>query len=403
MQRLGLFVDLDNFKVVNDSLGHEVGDLLLVGVGERLRKCLRPEDTLARFGGDEFAMLLENLQSPEGAVRVAERIIEELRNPFMLEGRELVLRASVGIAMGHDRSKTPGELFKDADTAMYRAKEDGVGYRVFEPKMYEQALKRLKVENDMRRAIEAEEFVVHYQPIVDLKTGEAWGSEALVRWEHPERGLLDPSQFVPVAEETGLIVPIGERVLEEACRQGVRWQREHPEASPLVVCVNLSARQLRRQDLAETVRGVLKSIGLEGACLCLDITESLYITILEGNTKALDDLRRMGVRISIDDFGMGYSSLSYLKRLPADTLKIDRSFVAGLGEDGEDTTIGEMTVDLAHTLGMKIIAEGVESEDQAELLREMGCDLGQGFYFAEPRSGEALPQFLREEQGTLDL
>jgi diguanylate cyclase (GGDEF)-like protein len=403
MQRLGLFVDLDNFKVVNDSLGHEVGDLLLVRVGERLRKCLRPEDTLARFGGDEFAMLLENLQSPEGAVRVAERIIEELRNPFMLEGRELVLRASVGIAMGHDRSKTPGELFKDADTAMYRAKEDGVGYRVFEPKMYEQALKRLKVENDMRRAIEAEEFVVHYQPIVDLKTGEAWGSEALVRWEHPERGLLDPSQFVPVAEETGLIVPIGERVLEEACRQGVRWQREHPEASPLVVCVNLSARQLRRQDLAETVRGVLKSIGLEGACLCLDITESLYITILEGNTKALDDLRRMGVRISIDDFGMGYSSLSYLKRLPADTLKIDRSFVAGLGEDGEDTTIGEMTVDLAHTLGMKIIAEGVESEDQAELLREMGCDLGQGFYFAEPRSGEALPQFLREEQGTLDL
>ncbi len=403
MQRLGLFVDLDNFKVVNDSLGHEVGDLLLVRVGERLRKCLRPEDTLACFGGDEFAMLLENLQSPEGAVRVAERIIEELRNPFMLEGRELVLRASVGIAMGHDRSKTPGELLIDADTAMYRAKEDGVGYRVFEPKMYEQALKRLKVENDMRRAIEAEEFVVHYQPIVDLKTGEAWGSEALVRWEHPERGLLDPSQFVPVAEETGLIVPIGERVLEEACRQGVRWQREHPEASPLVVCVNLSARQLRRQDLAETVRGVLKSIGLEGACLCMDITESLYITILEGNTKALDDLRRMGVRISIDDFGMGYSSLSYLKRLPADTLKIDRSFVAGLGEDGEDTAIGEMTVDLAHTLGMKIIAEGVESEDQAELLREMGCDLGQGFYFAEPRSGEALPQFLREEQGTLDL
>ncbi len=398
-----VFVDLDNFKVVNDSLGHEVGDLLLVRVGERLRRCLRPEDTLSRFGGDEFAMLLENLQSPEGAVRVAERIIEELRNPFMLEGRELVLRASVGIAMGHDRSKTPGELLKDADTAMYRAKEDGVGYRVFEPKMYEQALKRLKVENDMRRAIEAEEFVVHYQPIVDLKTGEAWGSEALVRWEHPERGLLDPSQFVPVAEETGLIVPIGERVLEEACRQGVRWQREHPEASPLVVCVNLSARQLRRQDLAETVRGVLKSIGVEGACLCLDITESLYITILEGNTKALDDLRRMGVRISIDDFGMGYSSLSYLKRLPADTLKIDRSFVAGLGEDGEDTTIGEMTVDLAHTLGMKIIAEGVESEDQAELLREMGCDLGQGFYFAEPRSGEALPQFLREEQGTLDL
>jgi diguanylate cyclase (GGDEF)-like protein len=379
-----VFVDLDNFKVVNDSLGHEVGDMLLVKVGERLRRCLRPEDTLSRFGGDEFAMLLEDLRSLSDAVRVAERIIKELRNPFVLEGRELVLRASVGIAMGHDRSKTPGELLKDADTAMYRAKEDGVGYRVFEPKMYEQALKRLKVENEMRRAIEAEEFVVHYQPIVDLKTGEVWGSEALVRWEHPERGLLDPSQFVPVAEETGLIVPLGERVIEEACRRAVKWQREPPKVSPPVACVNISAKQLGRQDLAETVERVLRRTGLDGACLCLDITETLYITVLEGKTAALDDLKRMGVRISIDDFGMGYSSLSYLKRLPADTLKVDRSFVAGLGEDAEDTAIVRMVIDLAHTLGMKIIAEGVESEEQAEQLRQMGCDLGQGYHFAEP-------------------
>jgi diguanylate cyclase (GGDEF)-like protein/PAS domain S-box-containing protein len=389
-----VFVDLDNFKVVNDSLGHEVGDLLLVRVGERLRRCLRPEDTLARFGGDEFAMLLENVQSPKGAVRAAERIIEELRNPFMLEGRELILRASVGIAMGHDRSKTPGELLKDADTAMYRAKEDGVGYRVFELKMHEMALIRLKLENDMSRAIEVEEFVVNYQPIVHLRTGEAWGSEALVRWKHPERGLLDPSQFVPVAEETGLIVPLGERVLEEACRQAVEWQRGRPEAIPPVVCVNLSAKQLRRQDLVETVRGVLQSTGLTGRCLCLDITETLYITVLEGSTTVLDDLKRMGVRISVDDFGTGYSSLSYLKRLPADSLKIDKSFVVGLGENVQDTAIVQMVINLAHSLGMGTVAEGVESEEQAEQLRQMGCDLGQGYHFARPLPPEEASEFL---------
>jgi diguanylate cyclase (GGDEF)-like protein/PAS domain S-box-containing protein len=389
-----LFMDLDNFKVVNDSLGHEVGDLLLVRVSERLRRCLRPQDTLARFGGDEFAMLLENVQSPKDAVRVAERIIEDLGNSFGLEGRELVLRASVGIAFGQDRTKGSEDLLKEADTAMYRAKADGAGYRVFEPKMYEQALSRLKLENEMRRAIVVEEFVVNYQPIVDIKTGEVWGSEALVRWKHPKRGLLNPSQFVPVAEETGLIVPLGESVLEEACRQAVQWKRERPEVNPLVVCVNLSARQLRHYNLAETVKEVLQRTGLDGDCLSLDITETLYITALEGNTSALDDLRRMGVRISIDDFGIGYSSLSYLKRLPADTLKIDKSFVAGLGEDVEDTAIVRMLVDLAHTLGMMIVAEGVESKEQAEQLKEMGCDLAQGYYFAKPLPPEAASEFL---------
>ena len=389
-----LFVDLDDFKVVNDSLGHEVGDSLLVKLGERLSRCLRPEDTLARFGGDEFAMVLENVGSTKDAVRVAERIIEELRTPFVFEGRELVLRASIGIVLGDDRTKGPGELLKDADTAMYRAKGEGLGYMVFEPKMYEQALRRLKLENDMRRAIEVEEFVVDYQPLVDLKTGEVWGSEALVRWVHPERGLLDPSQFVPVAEEIGLIVLLGERVLEEACRQAVKWQLGHPEANPLVVCVNLSARQLRRDDFAETVERVLRSTGLDGRCLCLDITETLYITVLEGNTAVLDDLKRMGVRISIDDFGMGYSSLSYLKRLPADVLKIDKSFVAGLGGDVRDTAIVQMVIDLAHNLGMGAVAEGVESQKQAEQLKQMGCDLGQGYHFARPLPPEEATRFL---------
>ena len=389
-----LFVDLDNFKVVNDSLGHEVGDLLLVRVGERLRRCLRSEDTLSRFGGDEFAILLENMQSPKDAVRAAERIIEELRKPLMFGGRELVLRASVGIALGQDRSKTPGELLKDADTAMYRAKEDGVGYRVFEPKMYEQALRRLKMENDLRRAIEAKEFVVHYQPIVNLRTGEAWGSEALVRWKHPERGLLAPSQFVPVAEETGLIVPLGEMVLEEACYQAAEWQRGRPEAIPPVVCVNLSARQLGHQGLADTVERVLRSTGLNGRCLCLDITETLYLTVLESDTAVLKDLKQMGIRMSVDDFGVGYSSLSYLKRLPTDTLKVDKSFVAGLGEDVQDTAIVQMVIGLAHSLGMGVVAEGVESQKQAKQLKEMGCDLGQGYYFAKPLPPEGVTEFL---------
>jgi EAL domain-containing protein (putative c-di-GMP-specific phosphodiesterase class I) len=348
-------------------------------------------------------MLLENLSGPRDTVRIAERIIEELRSPFVLEGRELVLRASIGIALDNGHTKGPGELLKDADTAMYRAKEEVSSYRIFESGMYEQALRRLKVENDMRRAVEAGEFIVHYQPIVDLRTGKVWGSEALVRWEHPERGLLEPSQFVPVAEETGLIVPLWERVLEKSCRRAAKWQRERPRAEPLIMCVNLSARQLRRQDLTETVKEVLRSTGLEGRRLCLDITETLYITVLEGNTAALDELRRMGVRISIDDFGMGYSSLSYLKRLPVDTLKVDRSFVSGLGEDAEDTAIVRMIIELAHTLGISIIAEGVESEEQAEQLKEMGCDLGQGFHFAEPLPPEALSEILRERPGTLDL
>jgi diguanylate cyclase (GGDEF)-like protein len=389
-----LFVDLDSFKVVNDSLGHEAGDRMLVTVAERLKRCLRPEDTLARFGGDEFAMLVKDVLGPEDAAKVAQRILEEIKIPLVLDGKELLMRGSIGIALSSAHTRDPGELLKDADIAMYRAKADGAGYRLFEPKMYEQALKRLNLENDMRRAIESEEFVVHCQPIIDLWSGEAWGIEALVKWEHPERGLLGLSQFVPVAEETGLIVPLGERVLEEACRQAVRWQREHPEANPFVVCVNLSARQLRRQDLAETVRRVLQGTGFDGCCLCLDVTETLYIRILENNTEALDDLKWMGVRISIDDFGMGFSSLSYLKRLPADILKVDRSFVAGMGEDARDTAIVHMVIELARSLGMEIIAEGVESEEQAEQLREMGCDLAQGYYFAEPLPPEEAYGFL---------
>ncbi|MCA1717110.1 MAG: EAL domain-containing protein [Actinobacteria bacterium] len=390
-----LYMDLDNFKVVNDSLGHDAGDLLLVAVGERVRWCLRPEDTLARFGGDEFAVLLEEAEAPSDAAKVAERIVERFKAPLVVEGREFVIRPSIGIALGEARQKTAEDLLRDADTAMYQAKGRDDDYRVFDPAMYEQALRRLKLENDLRRAIEDEEFVVCYQPIVNLQTGEASGVEALVRWEHPDQqGLLAPSQFISVAEESGLVVPMGRWVLEEACRQGAKWQQEHPHIPPLVMAGNLSAKQLQHPDVAETVEEILEKTGFDARCLSLDITETVYIEALEGNTAALDKLKKMGVCISIDDFGTGYSSLASLKRLPAETLKIDKSFIKGIGEDVEDTAIVRMIIELAHTLGMEVIAEGVESKEQAEQLKEMGCDRGQGFYFAKPLAPEAVPVFL---------
>jgi diguanylate cyclase (GGDEF)-like protein/PAS domain S-box-containing protein len=395
-----LFMDLDGFKVVNDSLGHEVGDLLLTVVAQRLGRCLRPEDTLARFGGDEFVVLVEDVEDADEAVRVAERIIDALRERFVLDGRELYARASIGIAIGEDRTKDPDGFLRDADTAMYWAKDEGGAYAVFDPVMYEKAIDRLEVENDLGRAVEQEEFVVHYQPILSLQTGEVFALEALVRWEHPERGLLDPDEFVPMAEEGGLIIPMGEQVLREACLRAKEWQEAHPRTPPLVMSVNLSARQLARPDLADTVEGILKEAGLEGSCLTLDVTETVYVRALAGNTATLERLRGLEAKISIDDFGVGYSSLAYLKRLPADFLKIDRSFVKGLGEDVEETAIVRMIIELAHTLGMEAIAEGVETEEQAQRLKEMGCDLAQGFYFSKPLPPEEIPALLSPDTPT---
>ena len=389
-----MFMDLDEFKVVNDSLGHEAGDLLLTVVAQRLRRCLRPEDTLARFGGDEFVVLIEAVDDSAVAVQVAERMMEELRRPFVLEGRELYVGASIGISLGNNRTHDPDRLLREADTAMYRAKDEGSGYRLFDPTMYEGALRRLEVENDLRRAIEGNEFVVHYQPIVNLQSGALWGLEALVRWDHPERGLLDPDEFVAVAEESGLVIPLGELVLEDACRRAVEWQREFPRTPPLAMSVNLSGRQLRRPDLPEVIEQALEESGLSASSLGLDITETVYISTLDANTAALDRLKALGVRVSLDDFGSGYSSLSYLKRLPADILKIDKSFTKGLGVEVEDTAIVQTVVDLAHILGMEVVAEGVEIAEQETLLKEMGCDFAQGFYVSRPLPPEEVLGFL---------
>jgi diguanylate cyclase (GGDEF)-like protein len=390
-------MDLDDFKIINDSVGHDVGDRLLTAVAERLKTSLRPEDTLARFGGDEFVVLLEDAEGPEDAVRVAERITDELREPLLIEGRELFVRASIGIALGDYNRKSPDDLLRDADTAMYRAKDEGLDYKVFDETMYERAIDRLELENDLRRATEREEFVVHYQPIVNLQTGGLWGLEALVRWDHPERGLLDPEEFVPIAEESGLVVPLGEQVLGEACRRAAEWQKERPHTPPLVVSVNLSGRQLRRTTLQEVIERALNDSRLSASSLSLDITETVYISALDANTAALDRLKALGIRISIDDFGAGYSSLSYLKRLPADILKIDKTFTRGLGVEVEDTAIMQSIVDLAHILGMEVVAEGVEVEEQETLLNEMGCDFAQGFFFSEPLPPEALQRFLAQE------
>jgi EAL domain-containing protein (putative c-di-GMP-specific phosphodiesterase class I) len=340
--------------------------------------------------------LLEDVDGPDEPVRIAQRITHKLRDPFVLDGRELYARTSIGIAMGEVRTKNPDDLLRDADTAMYRAKDEGSGYAVFDPAMYERALNNLQAANELRGAIEREEFVVHYQPIVSLQSGEVCAVEALVRWEHPERGLLEPSEFVPMAEESGLVIPMGEQVLREACFKAKEWQQKHPRTPHLMMAVNLSARQLSRPDLVETVERILGEVGMEGSHLTLDVTETIYVRALETNTEALERLRSMGVRISIDDFGTGYSSLSYLKRLAADLIKIDRSFVKGLREDVEDTAIVRMIIALAHTLRMKVIAEGVETEEQAELLREMGCDMAQGLYFAKPLPAEAAPEFLAD-------
>jgi len=415
-----LFMDLDNFKVVNDSLGHKAGDRLLVAASKRIRTLLRPEDTVARLGGDEFVFLLEDTGAQD-ALRVAERVLEQLREPFSLGRHRLVVTASIGIATGGANGKYAADLLRDADLAMYRAKRAGKArHVVFEETMNAEALERLEMEQDLRRAIERGELRIHYQPqmlldanlqrslramgsraIVSSRTPQeprVTGVEALVRWEHPERGLLLPGQFVPLAEETGLIVPMGERILEEACRQVKDWQERFATDPPLAVYVNLSARQFREPDLTKTVSRILRETDLAPACLHLEITETTAMSDAPATISTLEELKALGVRLVIDDFGTGYSSLSYLQRFPVDYIKIDRSFVGGLDTDPAATALVHGMIDLAHTLDIEVIAEGVERPDQLERLCAMRCDLAQGYYFSKPLPREAMDTLLSEVQ-----
>jgi diguanylate cyclase (GGDEF)-like protein len=389
-----LFLDLDRFKVVNDSLGHSVGDQLLIGVSQRLAACLRPEDTIARLGGDEFAILLEDVKDDKGPTSVADRLTGELQQPFVAEGREVVITVSIGIAMSTARLMTPEDILRDADLAMYHAKGKGKArYEVFDKSMSAPAQERMDLELDLRNAVARGEFVLHYQPVVELPTGRITEVEALVRWKHPQRGLLFPADFVGLSEETGLIVPLGRWVLHEACRQTRQWQLAAP-ASKLAISVNLSARQFQQPGLVEEIGAVLRETRLEPGSLRLEITETVVMHDAPTTLAKLEALKALGVQLAIDDFGTGYSSLGYLKRFPVDTLKIDRSFVKGIGRDVEDSAIVRAIITVAKSLGLSVTAEGIETADQLDQLRTLGCDHGQGYFFAKPMTSDRVPALL---------
>ena len=392
-----LFTDLDNFKVINDSLGHKAGDQLLVAVAQRLKACLRPVDTVARLGGDEFTLLLEGVTGVSDAARVAERIAQELRAPFALEAHEVFATTSTGIAVSSSAQGQPTDLLRHADLAMYRAKSKGKAcYEVFEPNMSTDALERLELETDLRRALGREEFRVYYQPEILLESGDIVGMEALVRWEHPEHGLLLPQEFLPIAEESNLIMPIGQWVLREACKQLRTWQEQYPNIAPLVMSVNLSTREFFQPSL---IAEILRETGVDPRTLQLEVTEgAVAYDNAQNANNTLWNLKTLGVQLAIDDFGMGYSSLSYLKRFPVDLLKIDRSFVRELGKDLKDTKIVAAIIHLARALDLKVIAEGVETAEQVEQLRKMECDMVQGSYFSKPLPSGAVSDLLQQQR-----
>ncbi len=385
-----LFLDLDRFKVVNDSLGHSAGDRLLVAVADRLTATMSQNDVVARFGGDEFTILCRNVSSEETAELVAERLADAVGRPVALMEGEVFVTASVGIALSGGAADSPETLLRNADAAMYRAKELGRDRaELFDAQTHHRAVDDLRTGNALHRAIERGEMRVHYQPMMNLADGSLLGFEALIRWEHPERGLVPPMEFVPLAEETGLIVPLGVWALEQACAQAVRWHRAAPDASPLSMSVNLSPRQLAEPALPNDVARVLHDTGIAPAALWLEITESTLMRDAESALSALGALRALGLHLAVDDFGSGYSSLAYLQRLPVEALKIDRSFTAGVGQQQDSTAIVDAVVSLARALRLSTVAEGIETPEQFQHLRAMGCAVGQGFLFGPARPAQA--------------
>jgi diguanylate cyclase (GGDEF)-like protein/PAS domain S-box-containing protein len=392
-----LFLDLDRFKNVNDSLGHAVGDQLLIGIARRIESHIRPVDRVARLGGDEFAILLDGIEDPSDATRVAERLQQELQVPFSIRGHDVYTSASVGIAMSSTGYDGPDDVVRDADTAMYRAKALGKArYEIFDLEMHSRAVALLKLETDLRLAVERQEFCIHYQPIVDLGTNRIYGFEALVRWQHPERGLLLPSEFITLAEETGLIIPLGRWVLWESCRQTRQWQEQFTEHESLMLSVNYSGKQFMQSDVIEQIKLILEETGFDPCHLQLEITESAVIENTKTVTEMILQLRSLGIRLSMDDFGTGYSSLSYLHNFPIHTLKIDRSFISNNGEAG-DNEIVRTIIMLARNLGLDVVAEGVETSEQLAYLRALGCEYAQGFFFFHPLDPNTAESALREK------
>ncbi|HEV8370998.1 MAG TPA: EAL domain-containing protein [Pyrinomonadaceae bacterium] len=391
-----LFLDLDRFKNVNDGLGHAIGDELLIQIARRLEAHIRPVDRVARFGGDEFAILLDGIEDASDATRVAERLQTQLQQPFNVLGHNVFTSASIGIAMSTTGYLGPDDVVRDADTAMYRAKALGKArYEIFDFEMHSRAVALLKLETDLRLAVERQEFSIQYQPIMKLGTNQIHGFEALVRWHHPERGLLLPSEFIPVAEETGLILPLGRWILREACRQTREWQEEFPAHESLTLNVNYSGKQFMQSDVIEQIKEILEETGFDPCLLQLEITESAVIENTKTVTEMILQLRALGIRLSMDDFGTGYSSLSYLHNFPIHTLKIDRSFISNKGEVG-DNEIVRTIIMLARNLGLDVVAEGVETAEQLAYLKGLDCEYGQGFLFSHPLDANMVEHTLRE-------
>lgn len=390
-----MFLDLDHFKLINDTMGHEVGDLLLQAVAERLTTALRQVDTVTRMGGDEFTVILSDIEGPQDAEHIAKRILEAMSTPFALAGQEVFVSTSIGISIYPADGVDAQTLVKNADTAMYKAKELGRNnYQVYTSALNTAVIERMTLENSLRKAIERHEFLVHYQPRVDLKSGTILGMEALIRWQHPEMGLIPPDQFIPLAEDTGLILPIGEWVLYTACAQNKAWQDQGFE--PMAVAVNMSAIQVLQGNLVETVKQALEKTGLAPEYLDLELTESTLMHNPDLAVGTLRELKAMGVKVAIDDFGTGYSSLSYLKKFPINTVKIDQSFVKHINSDPDDAAIAGAVVAMAHTLKLNVVAEGVETLDQLEFLRSLNCDEMQGYFISRPVPAHELTQFLMQ-------
>lgn len=392
-----LFLDCDRFKVINDSLGHLMGDELLVSMAQRLQRLMGPSDTLSRLGGDEFAILLPNIGDTEQPKTLAQQILTELSQPFHLKGREVFTSVSIGIAISDSSNDSAEHLLRDADTAMYRAKLSGKNqYQVFEGSMHEAAMRRLQLETDLYRAVGNQEFLVYYQPIVSLATGKLAGFEALVRWNHPQQGLIYPGEFIPLAEETGLIVQLSHWILYQACQQLYQWQCDRLVEEDITMSVNLSGRQFMQPNLIEQIENILAETSINPACLNLEITESIIID--NGlAAKVLAQLKKYNIKISIDDFGTGYSSLKYLHLLPIDILKIDKSFIQCLDDASEAVNLVPVILNIAKILDIKVVAEGIETGNQARYLQQLSCQFGQGYFFSRPIASDSMTELLREK------
>jgi diguanylate cyclase (GGDEF)-like protein len=395
-----MFFDVDRFKVINDSLGHAAGDKLLIEISKRMKDCVRPGDTVARLGGDEFAVLLENITDITDVKRLVERIQREFKLAFLIEGNEVYVTQSIGIAPELDRYEQPDQILSDADIAMYAAKAKGKArYEIFDDGMHSNIVERLQLEADLRIAVKRKsEFILYYQPILDVNTRQLAGFEALVRWHHPRRGLLQPMTFIPLAEETGLIHTLGEWILRESCRQLKQWQIKYQASPPLTMSTNVSGRQFLKYNFADMLIGILHDSGVDPNLLAIEITESIIMEDLDIAVLAMKKLRDIGVQIHIDDFGTGYSSLSYLNKFPVTALKIDRSFISKMSVSEENREIVRAIISLAQNLNLKVIAEGIEEPSQLSEISAMECNFAQGYYFSEPMAASDIDIWMQSKE-----